>query len=95
MEPICQPRSTHLRSSPEGLSPTTNGHWGRELHGVTDVSAGVRYPRAAGANHQRLMKGGFLLNYAAGDCAACEESGRRCRINTDYDISECHCANVV
>jgi hypothetical protein len=29
------------------------------------------YDGAAGKDYRRLMKGGFLLDYAAGDCAAC------------------------
>jgi hypothetical protein len=53
------------------------------------------YDGAAGKDYRRLMKGGFLLDYAAGDCAACEQSGGLCRINTTYDIFECHCADGV
>ncbi|XP_024315263.1 LEAF RUST 10 DISEASE-RESISTANCE LOCUS RECEPTOR-LIKE PROTEIN KINASE-like 1.2 isoform X1 [Brachypodium distachyon] len=53
------------------------------------------YEGATGADYQRLMKGGFLLQYAAGDCDACVDSGGFCRINTTYDILECHCSGGV
>uniref|UniRef100_R7W6W1 Putative receptor-like protein kinase n=1 Tax=Aegilops tauschii TaxID=37682 RepID=R7W6W1_AEGTA len=89
MEPMCQPRSTHLPSSPVGLSPTTNGNC------TVSLMSMLGYPGVAGAKYRRLMKGGFLLNYTTSDCAECKESSGRCRINTDYDIFECHCANVV
>lgn len=50
------------------------------------------YEGATGADYQRLMKGGFLLQYAVGDCDACVDSGGMCRINTTYDVLECHCS---
>jgi hypothetical protein len=53
------------------------------------------YAGAAGKDYRRLMKGGFLLDYTAGDCTACMQSGGLCRINTTYDIFQCHCANGV
>ncbi|KAM0831175.1 hypothetical protein ACQ4PT_065726 [Festuca glaucescens] len=53
------------------------------------------YAGAAGKDYRRLMKGGFLLDYTVGDCTACKQSGGLCRINTTYDIFECHCANGV
>nr|BAJ85917.1 predicted protein [Hordeum vulgare subsp. vulgare] len=53
------------------------------------------YPGATGKDYWRLMKGGFLLDYTAGDCEACKGSGGRCRIDTDYDIFQCHCSDGV
>ncbi|KAI5004445.1 hypothetical protein ZWY2020_031688 [Hordeum vulgare] len=50
------------------------------------------YPGAAGKDYWELMKAGFVLDYTAGDCVACKESGGRCRIDTDYDIFQCHCS---
>ncbi|XBI24293.1 hypothetical protein VPH35_049409 [Triticum aestivum] len=51
------------------------------------------YPGATGADYRRLMKSGFLLEYTADDCRACEESGGLCRINTTYDIFGCLCSD--
>lgn len=53
------------------------------------------YEGAARADYWRLMKVGFLLDYVAGDCTACRESGGLCRINTAYDIFKCHCSETV
>uniref|UniRef100_A0A453R0M1 Protein kinase domain-containing protein n=3 Tax=Triticinae TaxID=1648030 RepID=A0A453R0M1_AEGTS len=51
------------------------------------------YPGATGADYRRLMNSGFLVEYTADDCRACEESGGFCRINTTYDIFECRCSD--
>ena len=51
------------------------------------------YPGATGADYRRLMNSGVLVEYTAGDCRACEESGGFCRINTTYDIFECRCSD--
>ncbi|EMS65390.1 hypothetical protein TRIUR3_02829 [Triticum urartu] len=53
------------------------------------------YPGATGANYNRLIKGGFRLEYTAGDCTSCRETGGLCRINTTYDIFECRCSDGV
>uniref|UniRef100_A0A453DUT7 Protein kinase domain-containing protein n=1 Tax=Aegilops tauschii subsp. strangulata TaxID=200361 RepID=A0A453DUT7_AEGTS len=49
------------------------------------------YKGATGLDYQRLMEDGFLLEYTAGDCAACMESRGICRTNITNDIFECHC----
>ncbi|CAL4965088.1 unnamed protein product [Urochloa decumbens] len=47
---------------------------------------------ATGADYQRLIKGGFLLEYTDnGACKACTESGGQCRTNVTEDVFECHC----
>ncbi|CAM0879005.1 unnamed protein product [Alopecurus aequalis] len=51
------------------------------------------YEGASGKDYRRLMNGGFLLNYTADDCAACMDSGGRCRVNTTNDAFECLCAD--
>ncbi|KAL6627483.1 hypothetical protein ACP70R_031209 [Stipagrostis hirtigluma subsp. patula] len=54
------------------------------------------YEGAAAADYQRLMKGGFLLEYAAvDDCDDCTTTGGRCRINVSDDAFECHCSDGV
>ncbi|XP_048547966.1 LEAF RUST 10 DISEASE-RESISTANCE LOCUS RECEPTOR-LIKE PROTEIN KINASE-like 1.2 [Triticum urartu] len=51
------------------------------------------YEDATGADYNRLMKGGFLLNYTLGDCTACEGSGGLCWVNTTCNIFKCHCSD--
>ncbi|XBI24084.1 hypothetical protein VPH35_049214 [Triticum aestivum] len=53
------------------------------------------YPGAAGKDYRRLMKEGFLLEYTVDDCAGCVDSGGLCRVNTVYDMLECHCPDGV
>ncbi|XP_062193945.1 LEAF RUST 10 DISEASE-RESISTANCE LOCUS RECEPTOR-LIKE PROTEIN KINASE-like 1.2 isoform X4 [Phragmites australis] len=53
------------------------------------------YEGARGADYQRLMKGGFLLEYKADDCADCTETGGRCRIDVNDDAFECQCSDGV
>ncbi|KAK3163826.1 hypothetical protein QOZ80_1AG0008800 [Eleusine coracana subsp. coracana] len=53
------------------------------------------YEGATGADYQRLVKGGFLLQYTAVDCDYCTATGGRCRINTTVDAFECHCSDGV
>ncbi|KAL6847867.1 hypothetical protein ACP4OV_021995 [Aristida adscensionis] len=53
------------------------------------------YDGAAAADYQRLMKGGFLLEYAVVDCNDCTASGGRCRVHPSDDAFECHCPDDV
>ncbi|KAL6848220.1 hypothetical protein ACP4OV_022348 [Aristida adscensionis] len=53
------------------------------------------YDGAAAADYRRLMKGGFLLEYAVPDCNDCTASGGRCRVDTSDDLFGCHCADDV
>lgn len=53
------------------------------------------YKGAAAEEYERLMKGGFLLEYTAEDCTACKESGGLCRTNVSDDALECHCSDAV
>ncbi|GJN37552.1 hypothetical protein PR202_gb26523 [Eleusine coracana subsp. coracana] len=53
------------------------------------------YEGATGADYQRLVKRGFLLQYTAVDCDYCAATGGRCRINTTVDAFECHCSDGV
>uniref|UniRef100_A0A0D9Y2Z8 Wall-associated receptor kinase galacturonan-binding domain-containing protein n=1 Tax=Oryza glumipatula TaxID=40148 RepID=A0A0D9Y2Z8_9ORYZ len=51
------------------------------------------YDGAAAKDYERLIKGGFLLDYTAGpdDCEDCSRSGGLCRVNVTYDWLECQC----
>ncbi|KAF2948292.1 hypothetical protein DAI22_01g026200 [Oryza sativa Japonica Group] len=51
------------------------------------------YDGAAAKDYERLIKGGFLLDYTAGpdDCEDCSRSGRWCRVNVTYDGLDCQC----
>lgn len=52
------------------------------------------YQGATGADYQRLLKRGFLLEYMdGGACAACTETGGQCRFNTTDDAIACYCAD--
>ncbi|KAM3346405.1 hypothetical protein ACQJBY_020769 [Aegilops geniculata] len=62
--------------------------------GVHDAGTGVR-GRTSWADYRQLMKCRSLLQYMGDDCKVCEESGGRCRINTTYDIFECHCSDHI
>ena len=53
------------------------------------------YPGATAVDYRWLMKGGLCLEYMASDCTACRETSGLCRINTTYDIFECHCPDGV
>ncbi|XP_062192515.1 LEAF RUST 10 DISEASE-RESISTANCE LOCUS RECEPTOR-LIKE PROTEIN KINASE-like 1.2 [Phragmites australis] len=55
----------------------------------------LAYEFATGADYERLMKGGFLLEYTAVDCKDCMASGGRCRIDVSDDVFECHCSDGV
>jgi hypothetical protein len=48
-----------------------------------------------GIDYERLMRGGFLLEYTAGDCMTCMENIGLCQINTTYDIFVCCCSDGV
>ncbi|XBI24251.1 hypothetical protein VPH35_049372 [Triticum aestivum] len=65
----------------------------RQVHGncTASMMPVLGYKGATGVDYQRLMEGGFLLEYTAGDCAACMESRGTCRTNTTNDIFQCHC----
>jgi hypothetical protein len=46
------------------------------------------YEGATGADYQRLMKGGFLLEYyIADDCKDCKDSGGQCRVDDTVEHS--------
>ncbi|XP_037417355.1 uncharacterized protein LOC119280675 [Triticum dicoccoides] len=62
--------------------------------GVHDACIGVR-GHTSRADYRQLMKCRSLLEYMGDDCKVCEESGGRCRINTTYDIFECHCSDRI
>uniref|UniRef100_A0A0E0JDS4 Wall-associated receptor kinase galacturonan-binding domain-containing protein n=1 Tax=Oryza punctata TaxID=4537 RepID=A0A0E0JDS4_ORYPU len=51
------------------------------------------YQGATAKDYERLIKGGFLLEYTAGpgDCEDCSRSGGWCRVNATYDGLECQC----
>ncbi|KAL5227581.1 hypothetical protein ABZP36_015846 [Zizania latifolia] len=51
------------------------------------------YAGAMAKDYERLIKGGFLLDYtmAPDDCKYCSETGGRCRVNATYDLLECQC----
>ncbi|KAM3346348.1 hypothetical protein ACQJBY_020745 [Aegilops geniculata] len=55
----------------------------------------VGHPWATGANYHRLMERGFRLQYTAGECTACMDTGGLCRINTTYDVFDCQCPGGV
>ncbi|CAL4957995.1 unnamed protein product [Urochloa decumbens] len=49
---------------------------------------------ATGADYQRLIKGGFLLEYTdPGACNPCMETGGQCRVNVSDDSFMCYCAD--
>ncbi|KAG8053518.1 hypothetical protein GUJ93_ZPchr0001g29447 [Zizania palustris] len=51
------------------------------------------YAGATAKDYERLIKGGFLLEYpmTPDDCKYCSETGGRCRVNATYDELECQC----
>ncbi|CAO2160984.1 unnamed protein product [Urochloa humidicola] len=52
------------------------------------------YAGATGADYQRLMKGGFLLEYTdGGACKACTDSGGRCRVGASDDVFASYCTD--
>ncbi|CAO2180831.1 unnamed protein product [Urochloa humidicola] len=52
------------------------------------------YKGATGADYQRLLKRGFLLEYLdAGPCSACTETGGKCRVDGSDDTFHCLCTN--
>ncbi|RLM93652.1 putative receptor-like protein kinase [Panicum miliaceum] len=54
------------------------------------------YEGATGADYQRLLKGGSLLEYTdAGACKACTDTGGQCRTSVADDVFECHCYDGV
>uniref|UniRef100_A0A0D9Y2X5 Wall-associated receptor kinase galacturonan-binding domain-containing protein n=1 Tax=Oryza glumipatula TaxID=40148 RepID=A0A0D9Y2X5_9ORYZ len=67
----------------------------RKLPGNCTVSMipVLGYDGAAAKDYERLIKGGFLLEYTWGpdDCEDCPRSGGRCRVNVTYDWLECQC----
>lgn len=71
----------------------------RQLPGNCTVSMipVLGYDGAVAKNYERLIKGGFLLEYTAGpdDCKTCTESGGQCRVNVTNDRLDCQCSNGV
>nr|XP_025878389.1 LEAF RUST 10 DISEASE-RESISTANCE LOCUS RECEPTOR-LIKE PROTEIN KINASE-like 1.2 [Oryza sativa Japonica Group] len=69
----------------------------RQLPGNCTVSMipVLGYDGAVAKNYERLIKGGFLLDYTAAagpdDCEDCSRSGGWCRVNVTYDGLECQC----
>ena len=54
------------------------------------------YEGATGADYQRLLQGGSLLEYTdAGACKACRVSGGQCRVDASDDAFKCYCYNRV
>uniref|UniRef100_A0A0E0JDT8 Protein kinase domain-containing protein n=1 Tax=Oryza punctata TaxID=4537 RepID=A0A0E0JDT8_ORYPU len=55
------------------------------------------YQGATAKDYERLIKGGFLLEYTAGpgDCEDCSRSGGWCRVNATFGNLECQCSNGV
>jgi hypothetical protein len=55
------------------------------------------YLGAVAADYDRLMKGGFLLefNYTAEDCAPCTETGGKCSVDAGEDVLQCRCPHGV
>lgn len=51
------------------------------------------YEGATGADYQRLLKRGFLLEYTDDGCGDCTASGGQCRIDVAHDVSWCHCSD--
>uniref|UniRef100_A0A8R7VDJ4 Wall-associated receptor kinase C-terminal domain-containing protein n=1 Tax=Triticum urartu TaxID=4572 RepID=A0A8R7VDJ4_TRIUA len=58
---------------------------------VSMMAPVMGYPGATAANYHKLMERGFRLEYTAGECTACRDTGGLCRINTTYDIFDCQC----
>ncbi|CAL4977673.1 unnamed protein product [Urochloa decumbens] len=49
---------------------------------------------ATGADYQRLIKGGFLLEYTdPGACNDCTHTGGQCRVNVSDDSFKCYCTD--
>ncbi|KAG2587140.1 hypothetical protein PVAP13_5NG104581 [Panicum virgatum] len=54
------------------------------------------YEGATGADYQRLLQGGSLLEYTdAGACKACRVSGGQCRVDASDDAFKWYCYNRV
>jgi len=54
------------------------------------------YEGATGADYQRLLQGGSLLEYTdAGACKACTDTGGQCRVDVSDDAFKCYCYNRV
>jgi len=52
------------------------------------------YEGATGADYQRLLQGGSLLEYTdAGACKACRVSGGHCRVDASDDAFKCYCTD--
>lgn len=51
------------------------------------------YEGATGADYQRLLKRGFLLEYTDDGCGDCTANGGQCRIDVAHDVSWCHCSD--
>jgi len=52
------------------------------------------YEGATGADYQRLLQGGSLLEYTdAGACKACRVSGGQCRVDASDDAFKCYCTD--
>ncbi|RCV24545.1 hypothetical protein SETIT_5G093800v2 [Setaria italica] len=50
------------------------------------------YEGATGADYQRLLKGGSLLEYTDDEpCKDCTDTGGRCRVNVSDDAFACYC----
>lgn len=62
---------------------------------VSSMMPVMGYHGATGADYQRLVKGGFLLEYTAEDCDTCTGTGGQCRVNNTMDLFECHCTDGV
>jgi hypothetical protein len=49
------------------------------------------YDGATGADYQRLLRGGSLLEYTdAGACKACTDTGGQCRVDVSEDAFKCY-----
>ncbi|CAL4951329.1 unnamed protein product [Urochloa decumbens] len=52
------------------------------------------YEGATGADYQRLLKRGSLLEYKdPGDCNECTDTGGQCRVHISDDSFECYCTD--
>jgi len=53
------------------------------------------YEGATGADYQRQLQGGSLLEYTddAGACKACTDTGGQCRVDVSDDAFKCYCTD--